>query len=156
MAPEDAQAAAEGEQLRHSYLGRMGRAVEPVFTPIGWDWKVGMAVLASFPAREVVVSTLGVIYDVGEGADEESAPLRERLQAARWEDGPKKGQPVFDLATALAMMVFFALCAQCASTLVIIRRETGGWGWPIFTFTYMTVLAWIGAWLTALVVHALM
>jgi ferrous iron transport protein B len=103
----------------------------------------------------VVVSTLGVIYDLGDAEDAESEPLREKLKAARWESGPKKGQPVFDLASALALMVFFALCAQCAATLVVVRRETGSRGWALFTFTYMTVLAWVGAWLTAVVVRSL-
>jgi ferrous iron transport protein B len=146
--------AAEGERLRHSALGTVGKFLEPVFAPIGWDWKVGMAVVASFPAREVVVSTLGVIYNLGAGEDEESMALRDRLKEATWEDGPRKGRPVFDLASALALMVFFALCAQCASTLVTIWKETGTWGWAAFTFAYMTTLAWLAAWLTAVVVRA--
>ncbi|MFM8979990.1 MAG: ferrous iron transport protein B [Planctomycetia bacterium] len=153
-----AQAAGEardaGEQLRQSWLGRMGHAVEPLFAPIGWDWKVAMAVLASFPAREVVVSQLGVIYDLGD-ASEESEGLRERLQQATWEAGPRAGQKVFDLASALALMVFFALCAQCVSTLVVIRREAGGWGWAALSFGLMSVLAWLGALGTATLVRAL-
>jgi ferrous iron transport protein B len=152
-----AEAETVGERRRRSALGRMGRFVEPVFAPIGWDWKVSMAVLASFPAREVVVSTLGVIYNLGpvEDDDEEAGTaLRERLQAATWEAGPRAGRKVFDLAAALAMMVFFALCAQCASTLVMIWRETGTWRWAAFTFAYMTALAWVGAFLTATIVRA--
>ena len=145
---------AVGAQQRQSYLGRMGHFVEPVFAPLGWDWKVSMAVIASFPAREVVVGTLGVIYDLGDEADAESESLRQRLKDARWESGPKVGRPVFDLASALALMVFFALCAQCASTLVVIRRETGRWAWAGFTFVYMTALAWLGAWITVLIVRA--
>jgi ferrous iron transport protein B len=135
-------------------MGRMGRAVEPAFLPLGWDWKVGVAVIASFPAREVVVGTLGVIYGIGE-ADEGSESLRERLQAARFEDGPRRGEPVFTLASALALMVFFALCCQCVSTLAVIRRETGGWRWPAFAFGYMTALAYVAALLTYVVVSAL-
>jgi ferrous iron transport protein B len=141
------------EQQRHSYLGRMGRAVEPVFAPMGWDWKVSMAVLASFPAREVVVGTLGVIYERDGEEDEEG--LREQLREDTWDHGPKKGQKVFDLAAALALMVFFALCAQCASTLVVIQKETGRWAWAGFAFAYMTALAWLGAWLTAVLTRAL-
>lgn len=148
------EARAAGEQLRHSWLGRMGHAIEPLFAPIGWDWKVAMAVLASFPAREVVVSQLGVIYDLGD-ASEESEGLRERLQQATWESGPRAGQKVFDLASALALMVFFALCAQCVSTLAVIRREAGGWGWAGFSFALMSVLAWLAAWATAVLVRAL-
>jgi ferrous iron transport protein B len=140
--------------MRRSALGRMGRAIEPAFAPIGWDWKVAVAVIASFPAREVVVSTLGVLYDVS-GDDDESTALRDRLKAARWEDGPRKGQPVFDLGAALALMVFFALCLQCVSTLAVMRKETGSWGWPAFAFAYMTALAYLGAWLTAAVTRAL-
>jgi ferrous iron transport protein B len=134
---------AAGVQLRQSILGRIGQAIEPVVEPLGWDWKIGMAVVASFPAREVVIATLGVIYDVGE-ADEESADLREKLIAARHADGT----PVFTLPVALGIMVFFALCAQCAATIAIIWRETNTWKWAAFSFTYMTVLAYIGAFFT--------
>jgi ferrous iron transport protein B len=145
---------ANGELLRRSALGTMGRAIEPLFWPIGWDWKVGVAVIASFPAREVVVGTLGVIYGLGE-VDEGSESLREQLKAARFEDGPRKGEPVFTLASALALMVFFALCCQCVSTLAVLRRETGSWRWPAFAFGYMTVLAYVAALLTSVVVRAL-
>ncbi|MCS6978013.1 MAG: ferrous iron transport protein B [Gemmatales bacterium] len=136
----------QGIWKRNSILGRMGRAVEPVVVPLGWDWRIAMAVLASFPAREVVVGTLGVIYDAGSEVDEYSPSLHSQLQAARWgPDSPRAGQPVFTVATALSLMVFFALCCQCASTLAVIRRETNSWLWPLFTFTYMTGLAYVGA-----------
>jgi ferrous iron transport protein B len=148
------EAEANGELLRRSAMGRMGRAVEPLFEPVGWDWKVGVAVIASFPAREVVVGTLGVIYGIGE-ADEGSESLREQLQAARFEDGPRRGEPVFTLASALALMVFFSLCCQCVSTLAVIRRETGTWRWAAFAFGYMTVLAYLAALATSAVVRAL-
>jgi len=146
---------ANAELLRRSAMGRMGRAVEPAFLPIGWDWKVGVAVIASFPAREVVVGTLGVIYGLGDEVDEESEALRDRLRAARFEDGPRRGQPVFTLASALALMVFFALCCQCVSTLAVMWRETGSWRWPALAFGYMTVLAYVAALVTARVVEAL-
>ncbi|MBI1291970.1 ferrous iron transport protein B [bacterium] len=133
--------AIEGAYLRQSILGRMGSAIEPLVRPLGWDWRIGMAVIASFPAREVVVSTLGIIFDVGSDADEESDALRDRLVAAQWADG----SPIFTIPVAVSIMVFFALCAQCAATLAIIRRETNSWRWPIFAFVYMTTLAWIGA-----------
>jgi ferrous iron transport protein B len=135
-------------------MGRLGRAIEPAFEPIGWDWKVGVAVLASFPAREVVVGTLGVVYGVGE-ADEETPALRDRLREARWESGPRRGQPVFTLASALALMVFFALCCQCVSTLAVMWRETGSWRWPALAFAYMTALAYVGALATSLIVGAI-
>ena len=131
-----------GDQIRQSYLGRAGRFIEPVVRPLGWDWRIGSAAVASFPAREVLVSTLGVIYNLGEGQDEESLSLREQLQNAKW-DG--QDRPVYTVPVALSLMVFFALCAQCASTLVVIKRETGTWRWPLFTFVYMTTLAYVGA-----------
>jgi ferrous iron transport protein B len=139
------------EWKRQSYLGRMGKAIEPVVGPLGWDWKIGMAALASFPAREVVIGTLGIIYSAGkqnsdeirEAANVADTPLARRMQEARWDDDPAR--PVFTIPTALSLMVFFALCCQCASTLAVIRRETHSWRWPAFTFTYMTVLAYVGA-----------
>lgn len=134
-----------GEYLATSYLGRAGKLIEPVVRPLGWDWRIGCAAIASFPAREVVVATLGVIYNLGEGQDEASTDLRERLKLATWDGTNIK---VFNLPVALSIMVFFALCAQCASTLAVIRRETGSWKWPAFTFVYMTLLAYVGALLT--------
>lgn len=138
--------AREGAWLRDSVLGRAGQAIEPVVLPLGWDWRVAMAVIASFPAREVIVGTLGVLYDSGTDVDETSVDLRDKIKAARWPDGsPRAGQPVFNLPVALSIMVFFALCAQCAATLAVIRRETGSGGWALFTFAYMTALAYVGA-----------
>jgi ferrous iron transport protein B len=134
-----------GAYLEDSYLGRMGHWVEPVVRPLGWDWRIGCAAIASFPAREVVVATLGVIYNLGEGQDEESPELRETLQRATWKG---TNRPVFNIPVALSVMVFFALCAQCASTLAVMRRETGGWTWPAFTFVYMTGLAYVAALVT--------
>lgn len=134
-----------GHYLRQSYLARAGRWLEPAVRPLGWDWRIGSAVLASFPAREVVVSTMGVIFGLGSDTDENSEPLRSRLREARWEG---TGQPLFNLPMALGLLVFFALCAQCVSTLAVIKRETNSWGWPLFTFAYMTLLAYLGALLT--------
>ena len=115
--------------------------------PLGWDWRIGMAAAASFPAREVVVGTLGIIYNLGQTDSEQiQEPLGEKLQEATWDDDP--GRKVFTVPVALSLMVFFALCCQCASTLVVIRRETNSWRWPAFTFAYMTVLAYVGALLT--------
>lgn len=130
---------AASAQLETSALGRMGRAVEPVVAPLGWDWRLGTAAIASFPAREVVVSTLGIIY--GLGAEGEDAALVAKLRSAERPDG----RPLFTLAVALSVMVFFALCCQCGATIATIRRETASVRWPIFVFTYMTVLAYIGS-----------
>jgi len=137
--------AAEGAAyLEQSLFGRMGHAIEPAFRPLGWDWRVAMAAIASFPAREVVISVLGTTYSLGKDVDEGSEPLRAALQAATWPDG----RPVFTAATALGLMVFFALCLQCAATVATIRRETQSWRWPAFAWTYMTVLAYLGALVT--------
>jgi ferrous iron transport protein B len=137
-----------GETLRQSFLGRAGRAIEPVVRPLGWDWRLGCAAVASFPAREVVLGTLGVIYNLGDvdpGEEEGATALVRRLKAATWDGTDRK---VFTVPVALSLMVFFALCAQCASTLVVIGKETGSWVWPVVTFTYMTVLAWLAAFVT--------
>jgi len=130
--------------LENSYLGRAGRAVEPLVRPLGWDWRIGMATLAAFPAREILISVLGTIYSLGGDRDEESGALRHALQGARNPDGTA----VFTVPVALSIMVFFALCAQCMSTLAVIQRETQSWIWPAFTFAYMTGLAYIASWAT--------
>ncbi|MHB1422576.1 MAG: ferrous iron transport protein B [Gemmataceae bacterium] len=136
---------------QQSYLGRMGKAIEPAVRPLGWDWKIGVAALASFPAREVVVGTLGIIYSEGkqdsdsirEAENVADLPLAKAMRKATWDDDPAR--PVFTIPTVLSLLVFFALCCQCASTLAVIKRETRSWRWPAFTFTYMTVLAYVGA-----------
>jgi ferrous iron transport protein B len=133
------------EWKRTSFLGQFGRAIEPAVKPLGWDWRIGVAALASFPAREVVVGTLGILFQEGkvDAKDEESTKkLGGKLREAKWE-GTEKA--LFTLPVALSIMVFFALCCQCASTLAIIRRETRSWTWPAFTFIYMTVLAYVAA-----------
>ncbi len=130
--------------LENSLLGRMGHAIEPIVRPLGWDWKIGVGAIASFPAREVIISTLGTIYALGGDVDEEDEGLRGAIRSAKWPDGT----PVYTIPVALSVMVFFALCAQCVSTLLVIRRETNSWRWPVFSFVYMTVLAYVGAWAT--------
>jgi len=133
-----------GELMRQSYLGRMGLAVEPVFKPLGWDWRIAIGAIASFPAREVIIATLGTIFSLGGDTDEESPELMGALQSATWPDG----SPLITIPVALSIMVFFALCAQCGATLMVMKRETNSWRWPIFTFAYMTTLAYVAAWLT--------
>ncbi len=134
-----------GIQLRSSYLGRIGRTVEPIFRPLGWDWKITMATLASFPAREVIIATLGTIYNLGSDVEGESSSLIQKMRQARWEDGARSGQLVFSPAVALSIMVFFALCCQCGATVVTIRQETGSWKYAVGVFSYMTVMAYFGA-----------
>lgn len=127
------------EQLSQSWLGRMGKWVEPVFEPLGWDWRVSSAVIAGFPAREVVVAVMGTLYSVGAEADESS--LSEKLRAASWPDG----RLIFTLPMVLGLLVFYAWCLQCAATVATIRRETNSWRWPIFAWCYMTMLGYTAA-----------
>lgn len=134
-----------GAYLRHSYFGRLGRTIAPVFKPLGWDWKISMAALSSFPAREVIIATLGTIYNLGSDQDETSTSLISKMRQAKWEDGPQKGTPVFTPAVALSVMVFFALCAQCGATLVTIKQETTRLAYAVGTFAYMTILAYFSA-----------
>jgi len=137
--PADADARSqiiESEQLRHSYIGSLGRAIEPVIRPMGFDWRLGIGILSSFLAREVFVGTMGITFSVGE-VDESSVELRERLATATWPDGRLVLTPL----SGVSLMVFYMLACQCVSTLAVTRRETGGWRWPAVMFGYMTVLA---------------
>jgi ferrous iron transport protein B len=130
---------AAAAQLEQSWLGRAGHVIEPVFKPLGWDWRVSSAVIAGFPAREVVIAVLGTVYAVGDAADE--ATLSQRLQSATWPDG----SPVYTLPMVIGLLIFYACCLQCAATLAVIRRETNSWRWPIFAWVYMTTIGYVGA-----------
>lgn len=137
-------------ELEYSVAGRVGKAVEPVFAPLGFDWKINVGVISSFAAREVIVATLAIVYGIGEDAAEEEETLSATLRAQRHADG----SPVFTTATALALLVFFVLAMQCLPTNVVTRRETGSWKWPALQFGYMTVLAWTAAFVVYQVVSA--
>jgi ferrous iron transport protein B len=128
------------QRLRASYGGRLGRLIEPLIAPLGFDWKIGIGLVGSFAAREVLVSTLGVVYGVGE-VDEESVPLREKLRNERRADGSRVYTPL----VGLSLMVYFVLACQCMSTLAVVRRETNSWRWPLFMLAYMTTLAWVAS-----------
>jgi len=134
----------ESEQLKHSFAGKLGHAIEPVIKPLGFDWKVGVALIASFAAREVLVSTLSIIYNVGKDENEQSQTLISAIKDAKTDDGAQAWTPL----KALTLMVFFVLAMQCMSTLAIVRRETNSWRWPIFMTAYMTGLAYVAALLT--------
>ena len=125
------------EQIRFSVAGRVGQAVEPLLEPLGFDWRIGVGILGAFAAREVFVSTLGIVFGI-EDADEESGTLRSSLEAARRDDG----SPLMTPLTGVSIMVFFVLACQCMSTIVVVRKESGTWGWPVFMFAYMSVLAY--------------
>lgn len=138
------EAAVASAYIEQSYIGRAGKFMQPVFAPAGYDWKLTVALLSSFPAREVVVTTLGVIYSLGGEVDEESGGLRAALANAVWTGGAREGQPVFTLPTALSLMVFFALCMQCGSTVIVLARQLS-WRWAALSFFFMTALAWVSA-----------
>jgi ferrous iron transport protein B len=128
------------EQLAYSLGGRFGHAIEPALRPIGFDWQIGVGIIGAFAAREVFISTLGVVFGIGE-ADEQNKPLREALRDARHADGT----PVMTPLSGISLMVFFLLACQCMSTIAVVRRESGSWKWPVFLFSYMTVLAYMAS-----------
>ncbi len=130
--------------LDHSIAGRVGNFIEPIFAPLGFDERISIGVLTSFAAREVIVSTLAVLYGVGEDAAEDEGTMRETLLSARRDDG----SPVFTTATCLSLLVFYVLAMQCLPTQAVTKRETGSWGWAGFQLAYMTALAYIAALVT--------
>ncbi len=129
-----------GEALRSSVGGLLGRVLEPVLEPLGFDWRIGVGILGAFMAREVFVSTMGIVFDIND-ADEQNQPLRDALRGATRADGT----PLMTPLTGIALMVFFVLACQCASTLAVVRRESGSWRWPAFMFAYQTSLAYVVA-----------
>jgi ferrous iron transport protein B len=131
-------------QLENSYAGQIGKLIEPAIEPLGFDWKIGIALVSSFAAREVFVSTLSIIYNVGKEADAENATLIQAIREAKKEDG----SPVWTPLTALTLMVFYVLAMQCMSTVAVVRRETNSWKWTLFMIIYMTLLAYTAAFLT--------
>jgi ferrous iron transport protein B len=126
-----------GAQLRQSVAGRIGHLIEPALVPLGFDWRIGVGLLGAFAAREVFVSTLGIVFDIG-NADETSEPLRGILRGATWPDGSRLMTPL----AGVSLMVFFVLACQCMSTVAVVKRESGSWRWPLFMVAYMTALAY--------------
>ena len=131
--------ASEHAKLENSYAGIAGKAIEPVIRPLGYDWKIGIALITSFAAREVFVGTMATLYSVGDDESQENLRLREKMQQARRPDG----SPVYTLATGLSLMIFYVFAMQCMSTLAIVKRETGSWRWPLIQLIYMTGLAFL-------------
>jgi ferrous iron transport protein B len=132
-----------GEMLRNSFAGRLGRLIEPLIRPLGFDWKIGIGIVASFAAREVFVSTMSTVYNVG-SSDEESSTIADTLKAQKHPDG----SPVYTPLVGITIMVFYVLALQCVSTIAVVRRETNSWKWPFFQWSYMAVLAWTLAFVT--------
>jgi ferrous iron transport protein B len=138
--------AESGEHLRRSLAGLMGQAIEPFIKPLGFDWKIGIGVIGSFAAREVFVSTMSTVYNVGEveSDDKGTASLASMLKEQKRPDG----SPLYTPLLGITLMVFYVFALQCVSTIAVVRRETNGWKWPAFQWLYMTALAWVLALLT--------
>jgi ferrous iron transport protein B len=132
-----------GKRIEASYAGHLGKFIEPAIEPLGFDWKIGIALITSFAAREVFVGTMATIYSIGSEEDETS--IRERLAAAT---NPDTGAKIYTPATALSLLIFYVFAMQCMSTLAVVKRETGSWKWAAIQFGYMTAMAYFGSLLT--------
>lgn len=130
--------------LENSFAGELGKTIEPIIKPLGYDWKIGIALITSFAAREVFVGTMATLYSVGDDKDENNTTLRQKMNAATWPNGAK----VYTLAAGLSLLIFYVLAMQCMSTLAIVKRETQSWKWPIIMLSYMTSLAYVMSWVT--------
>jgi ferrous iron transport protein B len=135
---ELAEKAVAAEQLRQSYAGRLGHLIEPAIQPLGFDWKIGVGLVGSFAAREVFVSTMGIVYSVGD-AEDDTAPLADAMRA----DTYPNGRPVWSPLVAATLLVWFVIAMQCMSTVAIVKRETGKWSWAIGQLVYMNALAYV-------------
>lgn len=131
-------------KLEHSYAASLGKTIEPIIKPLGYDWKIGIALITSFAAREVFVGTMATLYSIQSGADDEES-LRQQMKA---EINPETGKPVFSLPVGMSLMIFYAFAMQCMSTLAIVYRETKGWKWPVMQTLYMSALAYLASLLT--------
>lgn len=138
---EDSEQQKNAELLENSYIGILGKSISPVIEPLGYDWKIGIALITSFAAREVFVGTMATIYSVGT-TDEDVSSVREKMRA---QVNPKTGKPLYDLPFGLSLLVFYAFAMQCMSTLAVVKTETGTWKWPIIQLVMMTGLAYISS-----------
>jgi len=126
-------------QIRSSFAGSLGRAIEPAIRPLGFNWEIGIGIVASFAARELLISTLAIVHHVQSEGEGMTAGLIEALQSAK---APETGKPLYTPLVGLGLMVFYVFACQCFSTYAVLKRETGSWGWTLFTIFYMTGLAW--------------
>ena len=129
-------------KLEHSYAGVIGKGIEPVIRPLGYDWKIGIALITSFAAREVFVGTMATIYSIGSVNEDDAATIKDRMKE---EINPETGGPRFTPATGFSLLVFYTFAMQCMSTLAVVYRETRGWKWPLIQLGYMTALAYVSA-----------
>jgi ferrous iron transport protein B len=133
--------------MEQSYLGRIGRFIEPVISPLGFDWRMGVSLIAGIPAKEIVIGTMAVLYG-SENDQHKNEPLQSSLRSQIYETGPNAGKPVFNQAVALAFLVFVLLYFPCIAVIASIKRESGSWKYALFTVLYTTAAAWFGAFLT--------
>src|SRR6266536_2691724 len=132
------------EQVQNSFAGQSGRLIEPLITPLGFDWKIGIGLISSFAARETIISTLSIVYNVGETSDSKSSSLVGAMRNAKRADGSAVWTPL----VGISLMLFFLLACQCMSTVAIVRRETNSWRWPLLMVGYMLVLAYLASFVT--------
>jgi ferrous iron transport protein B len=138
---EEAEILINQKQLENSWAGMVGKFIEPAIEPLGYDWKIGIALITSFAAREVFVGTMATIYSIAQ--DDEGTTLREKMKKEKKPDGIR---PMYDVATALSLLVFYVFALQCMSTLAVTKKETGSWKWPVIQFSFMGILAYVGSW----------
>lgn len=136
--PKAPEGTTEQQQLAQSFAGRAGHALEPVIKPLGFDWQIGIGLITSFAAREVFVSTMGVVFNA-EAKDDDTTPLRLAMAGAKWPDG----RALFTPLVCITLMIFYVFAMQCISTIAVVKRETNGWKWPLFQIAYMTGTAWL-------------
>ena len=129
--------------MQNSFAGRAGRFIEPAIQPLGFDWKIGVGLISSFAARETIISTLSIVYNVGDDSENKTS-LVDAMRNAKRPDG----SPVWTPLVGLSLMIFFLLACQCMSTVAIVRRETNSWRWPIFMVSYMLMLAYVASLIT--------
>ena len=139
LSEEEIEMHIDSYKLEHSYIGRIGHAIEPAVRPLGYDWKIGIAIVSSFAAREVFVGTLATIYSVG---SEEEETIKNRMAA---EINPVLGGPLFNFASGVSLLLFYAFAMQCMSTLAIVKKETNSWKWPMWQLFVMSAIAYVVA-----------
>jgi ferrous iron transport protein B len=134
----------QNERLEDSYIAKIGKAIEPVIKPLGFDWKMGVSLITGAAAKEVVVSTMGVLYDPGHYPDEKPKKnLQYQLANEKFTDGPKKGETVFSPLAGVSFLLFILIYMPCVAVVATVRKESGSWKWALFLITYTTVLAWV-------------